>query len=802
MEAFLRNLRLSIRQFRRQPGISAAAISTLGLAIGANTAVFSFVNALLLHPFPFRDSEQLFEIYSIRGGQPGRISLRELLDMREQISVLDGIAGRTAGFGGYNFSGDGKPEEWKTVLITSNLFEVLGVPLAIGNKWPELADRSHDNRVIISYGAWQRSFSGSRGVVGRNIVLDHAEGYRIDGVAQDLFDYPRGIDVYRSLSGFKDGERRDFRNLVGVARVKRPYGVSQLQGELDALGTRLAPEFPDSNSGLSFRAESFRNVYSGNVRPYLLVIFGAVLFVLAISCGNVVNLLLSRALARSREIAIRRSLGASRWNLTGQLLTESVMLSIASAGVGLALAFWAVKALRAMIGVELPAWMAIEINWPVLIFVTTVAILTGIVSGLAPALHAVGPSSESLKSGGRGGTSNFNTGLLRDFLVTSEIAVALLLLAGAGLLVRTFGEMQSRDRGFHADSISTCRVLLGWKRYIDQATISRYYDRAADALSAEPGFDEVALAPNPPLARQEEESPNTVQIENQSTEEALRNPYVVRQSISENYFHLLRIPVKEGRAFTKFDRSESEPVAIVCERLAQRLWPGRDPIGQKIRYGPKSKDIYRRVIGVVGNVQQSEFAEPGYDYYVPFRQQADANEYVLVRSRMPIQIFQSRTEQALWGIDREQSVTDFKTYDERILAGIWQLRLSRTLLVLFATVALVLASIGIYGVTSYTTLQRTREMSIRLALGATPANIRSLVIGRAVVVGVIGVFLGLLGGIGLDLVLQRLLPGIAGADLRSLLISVAALFGTTLVAAAIPSWRISRVDPAIALRQE
>src|ERR1051326_9068289 len=245
METLFRNLRFSFRQIRRQPGLAVTVILTLGLAICANPAMFSFVNALLLQPFPFRDSDQLVEIYSMRGGQPGRISMREMLDIRDQVSVLEGVAGRTAGFGGYNFSGDGKPQEWKTVLITGNLFEVLGVPLAIGNKWPGNADRNRDNGVIISHGGWQSCFAGNRSVLVKKIVLDHAEGYQIDGVAQSLFDYPQGIEVYRSLGGFTAGERRDFRNLIGVARIKRPYGISLLQAELDAWATGWAQKYPN-----------------------------------------------------------------------------------------------------------------------------------------------------------------------------------------------------------------------------------------------------------------------------------------------------------------------------------------------------------------------------------------------------------------------------------------------------------------------------------------------------------------------------------------------------------------------------
>jgi putative ABC transport system permease protein len=379
----------------------------------------------------------------------------------------------------------------------------------------------------------------------------------------------------------------------------------------------------------------------------------------------------------------------------------------------------------------------------------------------------------------------------------------LILLAGAGLLVRTFADMQSRDRGFRPESITTFRVFLGWKRYNDQATISRYYDRAMDVLSAIPGVEEVALAPNPPLARQEESTPNTVQAEQQPAEDALRNPYVVRQSISESYFKVMSISLKAGRSFTRFDRAESSPVAIINERLSARLWPGRDPIGQRLRYGPRSKDAYRTVVGVVANVQQVEpGGEASYDYYVPYRQQADANEFVLVKTRLPFRTFASKAEQTMWTIDSEQSVFDFKTYEDRILAGIWQLRLARTLLILFAAVALVLASIGIYGVMSYVTAQRTREMSIRLALGATPAEIRALVIRRAGLLGITGIVIGAAGAMFLETMLRSLVPGVSGIDPLSTLVSLIVLFTVTIATGAVPSWRASRADPAITLRQE
>jgi putative ABC transport system permease protein len=806
MDTLLRNLRLSFRQILRQPGLAAAVVLTLGLAIGASTAIFSFVNALLLRPFPFRDPDQLVEITSVRGGQPGKISSREVLDIREQITILDGIAAHSGGAGGYNYSGEGRPEEWRAILTTGNLFEVLGAPLEIGAKWPDIVDRERDYRVILSYGVWQGSFGRRRDVVGRKIALDHAPGYEIHGVAPRGFDFPRGIQVFRSIGGFTSYDKRDFRNVVGIARIKRPYSVARLQQELDALAVRLAQQYPDTNKGLGLQATSFRELYSGDVRPYLLVLLGAVGFVLLIACGNVVNLLLSRALGRDREMAVRIALGAGRANLLGQLLTESVVLSVTSAAVGLGLAWWWMKLLRSMIGTQLPQWMVVELDWRVLVFTLCISLLVGVLSGMAPALHATRQAlGETLKEGGRGGSAGRSAGRLRDAMIAAEVALAVILLSGAGMLIRGFLQLQSQETGFRTNSIVTFRVALGWKRYINQETIVRYYERALEAMAAIPGVERVAFVPNPPLARQEESAPNTAQAEGQSVDEALRNPYVVHQPISEGYFDLMRIPLKAGRFFSKFDGQGSEPVAIVSERLARRLWPDRDAIGQRLLYNPRASkpDVYRRVVGVVGSVQHRELGgEPSLDMYVPYRQTTTANQYLLVKTRVGMREFTEKAERALWGIDPEQSLFDFQMYEQRILDSIWQLRVSRTLMILFGAVALVLAAIGIYGVMSYLVGQRTREMGIRLALGASGTSVQGMIVKRGVILTSAGLVAGLFGAFILGRALEAVLRGIRGTDLLSFSGAVAALLAVSVAASAVPAWRASRIDPAVTLRQE
>jgi putative ABC transport system permease protein len=623
METIRRNVVISLRQFRRQPGLSAAIILTLGLAIGANTAIFSFVNALLIRPFPFRDSDQLVKIESMRGGQPGKLSGREILDIQEQATMLEAIAAHTNSAGGYNFSGEGRPEEWKTTLATGNVFEVLGAPLALGSSWPQPLDRTPDGRqVVLTYGVWQRSFGGRRDIIGKSITLDNYPGYMIQGVTAPGFDFPRGIEIYRALGSLRNNERRDSRFLVAIARIRRPHSVARFQAELDAISHRLSTQYPDTNAGLSFRATEFRTLYAGDVKPYLLILLAAVGFVLLIACANVVNLLLSRALGREREMGVRVAMGASRTDILGQLLTESVVLSFASAAIGIALAWLWMKALLAIIGAELPGWLVIGIDGRVLAFTAGIATLVGIAAGLAPAMHASGAGlAETLKEAARGSAGGRRAGRLRDWLIAGEVAVAVVLLAGAGLMIRGFNRLQTQDKGFRVESIQTFRVALGM-RYAKQQQKVQFYDRAQRDLAALPGVKEVAFAYNLPLARLDSVPP-PVRLEGQSMTDAFRNPYVNLQMISDNYFETMQIPLKAGRFFTSFDREETEPVAIVSERLAKLLWPGQDPIGKRLMYNPARVPPlpYHKVVGIAGNVQHRELGgEPSLEMYLSYRQ--------------------------------------------------------------------------------------------------------------------------------------------------------------------------------------
>jgi putative ABC transport system permease protein len=798
--------RLAFRRILRQPAFSLTVVGTLALAIAAATTVFSYVNALLLRPFPFRDPDQLVEIRTVAGGETGKLSMREVLDLQESIPILESVAAHTGSAGGYNFSGDGKPMEWKAILTTGNLFDVLGLPLALGNRWTPSADRNRDFQVILTYDIWQTAFGGRADVVGKTITLDHAPGYEIAGVAAKGLDFPRGVEVFRSIGGFTNYETRTGRNVVAIARLLPGHTVAELDQQLQAFSGRLAADFPDTNRGITFRATSFRQIYSGDVRPYLIVLFGAVILLMLIACVNTANLLLARALAHSRDLRVRLALGERRSSLVGQFVLESMLLALLAVLAGSAIAAWWMHLLRNLIGLELPSWMILAIDAPVLVFTITAAFLTSLFSALGPAWHLTRTRElgASLRAGGRGMAGDRAANRMRTVLIAAQVALAVVLVCGAGLLIRAFGEIQSADNGFRADGISTFRVALGWRRY-GREQIIRYYEQAQQALAGSSGVVAVAFGSGPPLTRQEQEENNVIQLEGQSIIEAASNPMPLVQFISENYFEQLRIPLVAGRAFTPFDRDTSEAIAVVSQRLAQRLWPGQNPIGQRIalnRTGATAP-VYRTIVGVAANVRQRHLAEvAGLDLYLPYRQGSAANQYLLVRTSLDEYSFRDLAEKVLWSIDSEQSLFDFQSYERRISDGLWQLRLSRLLLILFGSAALLLAATGIFGLMSYMVSQRHRELGIRLALGAQPGRLRADVVAHGLRIALAGLLAGTLGAWMAGSVIRSLLAAAKPFDWYSYGATVGIVLLSSVAASAWPAIRAARINPMIALRQD
>jgi predicted permease len=809
VETLWQDLRYGARALIKKPGFTFVVALTLALGIGANTAIFSFVNALLLRPLPYREADRLVRIASIRGKEEGRLSMLELKDLREQTPIFESVAPYVPG-AQYNYSGDGAPEELASVLVSRDLFNTLGVPLLHGGLWPESYDLERNFGVILTYDFWMRRFGGDPNVLGHKITLDAAPFYVIHGVAPQGFNFPGNVQFFRSIAinermpNYKD---RDARNVYAVARLKPGVSYEQARAELDAFSRRMAETYPNINAGLSFTLKPLRDLYAGDVRPYLWLLLAAVGFVLLIACANVINLLLARSLAREREIAIRTALGAGRSRLIRQLLTESLLLAVVGGLAGLATGWGWVKLLRSLVRAEMPAWITIDIDWRVLVFTMAVSILTGLMAGLAPALQASKPNLNELLKEGAKGSQGAARRQLRKALVVAEIALALVLLVGAGLMVRSFLRLQQTELGFEPDNLLTMRVALPWRKYNDAQGPERqkqFYQQLLERLAALPGVESAAVTSNLPLSSERQEGKLTFTVEGQSAEEQQRNPYLNDLRASPNYFQTIGVRLLKGRLLNEFDREETERVGVISQRLAERAWPGQDPIGKRLKVGGvNSQGRWTTVVGVVGDVKHEEIAgEGGLDLYVSYQQFGDSNMYLLLRAKVAPMALAEAANRAVWEGDPEQSTFDIMTMEERVTDTIWQRRLSGALFIVFAALALILASVGIYGVMSYVVSQRTREIGVRMAMGARPRDVLKLVIGQGAKLIAAGLGAGLIVALIAARIINSMLYQISSTDPLTYLVVLLLLAAVALVACYIPARRAMKVDPMTALRVE
>jgi putative ABC transport system permease protein len=803
----MNDLRSSTRSLVKTPVFSLIVVLTLALGIGANTAVFSFVNGILLRPLPFHEPERLVRIESLRGGHPGGISLRELQDLREQMGgVFAAVTSYRPG-AAYNISeGDGPPEEATAALVSRDLFEVLGVPLAHGGPWPPEYDRERSFGVVLSHGFWQRRFGGDPAILGRKITLDAAPNYVVHGILPPGFDFPDGVDIHRSpVISPQQLEDRSLRGPYGLARLAPGVTHEQARAALEAFGRRLAEQSPDTNRGVGFGLTPLAETYVGEVRPYLLLLLAAVGFVLLIACVNVVNLLLARAVRRDQEIAVRVALGSSRGRLIRQLLGESLLLGLAGGAASLALAALGVRALRALVRADLPSWMEIGLDGRVLAFTLVISLLAGVLAGLAPALQASRPDLGTLlRQATRGGSDSRGRSRLRRGFVVAEIALACVLLAGASLMVQSFDRLRRVDLGFQPQNLLTFRVALPWSKYAPEDSIAFYRD-LLQRLEALPGVTAAGMASNLPLthvasgAGGDDDRPVPV-AEGQSVEEQLANPYVNLQRVSPGYFRALGLRPREGRLLAETDRKEALPVAVIDSELASRLWPGQSALGKRLRAGRESS-TWREVVGVVPAVRQEALTgSPAYDLYVPHLQAPSVNQYLVLRTTIPPARLIEPATRAVWAVDPDQSNYDVATMEERIADRIWQRRVASVLFTTFAVLAALLAAVGIYGVTSYGVSQRTREIGIRMALGAQRRDTLRLILEETLRLTLAGVATGLVAAFLLTRLMESLLYTVSATDPLTFLLVPLLLIAVALLAGFLPARRGTRIEPLVALR--
>jgi putative ABC transport system permease protein len=808
MQTFWQDLRYGARMLIKKPGFTLVVVLTLALGIGANTAIFSFVNALLLRPLPYKDADRLVRIAALRGNEEGRFSMLELKDMREQTASFELIGAYIPG-AQYNYSGDGAPEEFSAILATREFFQVMGVPQLHGDVWPEEYDRERNFGVVLSYEVWQRRFGGDPNVLGRKITLDAAPFYTIYGVMPPQFNFPASTQLFRSIAISKflpNYEQRDKRNVYAIARLKPNVTAEQARAELNTFSQRLAQTYPDLNQGLNFTLKPLRDFSVGDVRPYLWLLLAAVGFVLLIACTNVINLLLARSLAREREIAIRTALGAGRGRLIRQLLTESLLLASLGGLLGLAFAVGWVRLLKGLIRAELPTWIAIDLDWRVLVFTLAVSLFTGLIAGLAPALQVSKPDLNELLKEGAKGSQGGRQGL-RKALIVAEVALAMVLLIGAGLLVKSFLRLQQTDLGFNPGNLLTMRVALPWRKFNDQQGPERqkqFFQQLLERLSGLPGVASAALTSNLPLAAERQEGKLTFTVEGQSADEQQRNPFVNDIRVSPNYFQAMGIPLVAGRTLTEFDAAATERVGVISQRLAERLFPGQNPLGKRLKVGDLfSQSQWTTIVGVVRNVKHEEIAgDGGLDLYASYQQVGESNMYLLLRTNVPPLNLVDGATRAVWASDPEQSVFNVTTMETRIADTVWQRRLSGTLFLVFAALALALAAIGIYGVMSYAVSQRKREIGIRMALGAQPKDVLRMIVGQGARLIALGLGIGFVVALIGSRLIHSLLYGISSADPLVYVSVLAVLTAVALLACWLPARRATRVDPLQALRQE
>lgn len=817
MDALLQDFRHALRRLRHSPAFSAIVVLTLALGIGANTAIFSVVNTVLVRPFPYRDSERLVTIdhfYPSLNNLEAGASAPGFRDLRDQGQIFDGVFVET----GWQpaLTGMGEARRVTGARVSGQYFTTLGVAPLRGRVIREDEDVQGSHRVaVISYGMWQRDFGGEDGVVGRSIILNN-EPFEIVGVMPPTFHdfFNRRAELWAPLAlgpeEFADN-RRTNEWLSLIARLEPGVTVDRARREMTAFAERLKQDYPD-NYGRTWtlKVSTLVEKNAGGIRPVLLVLLGAVGFVLLIACANVANLMLVRASGRLKEIAVRAALGATRRDLMRQLLAESVVLSVLGGALGLGLAWAGIRAVVALQPANVPRVDDLTIDGFVMLFTVVVAIGTGLIFGLVPAIRASRTNlQDTLKEGGRTGSADRSGHALRRSLVVAEMALALTLLMGAGLLIKSFSRLTEVDPGFDSDRLLTFVLALPAAKYPEPPVRLAFWDRLIPAIAQVPGVTGVGTTTNIPFGGNW--STGSFSVEGYQPPEGQPGPWGDLRLVNETYHEVMRIPLVRGRYFTPRDDANATPVAIVDEGLVRRYWPNDNPIGKRITFDdPQASDSvdWITVVGVVGHAKHEGLdAESRVQVYFPLRQLQQigfggAFQGVVVRTAGdPLQMLPA-VRGAVHEIDRDIPVSAPTTMDQNIARSMGQRRFAMLLLGLFAGLALLLASIGIYGVMSYAVTQRSHELGIRMTLGATRGNVLGLVLRSGMTMVLVGSAIGIVGAFTMRRVIEGQLYGIAATDPATFGLVVGTLVAVAALATLIPAIRATRVDPVVALREE
>jgi predicted permease len=810
MGTLIQDVRYGFRSLLKSKGFTFVAVLALALGIGANSAIFSVVNAVLLRPLPFDAPEQLMIVQGRNertGSTFNEHSYPNYVDLRDQSRSFAHVAAYspTTAF----ITGGDEPERVRGVIASADLFPLLGVQPAHGRVFTRDEDKPGAPRtVVLSYGLWQRRFGADPKIIGQEIPLGSAPTLVL-GVMPQGFKYPLGGDNYefwmplaRSVTA-SDLTGRGSVFLPIVARLKAGVRVEQAQAEADTIAGRLAMQYPETNAGQGYALKPLHEQVVGDLRPALLVLLGAVGCVLLIACANVANLLLARATARHKEISIRTALGASRWRIVRQLLTESLLLAVIGGALGLLIAMWGIDLLLAASPADLPRLNEVSLDGRAVAFTVAMTLLTGIIFGLAPALQASKADlNDALKDGGRGSGEGGRRNKLRSALVIAEVAMSLVLLVGAGLLAQSFMRLLNVTAGFNPERVMTLDLLMSGKKYPDKVQQTTFLQNLLQRASALPGVEAVGVVN--PLPLNGNFDAYSFEISGRAPATPNQQPAADRRVISPDYFRAMSIAVQKGRPFSERDVKDAPAVAIINETFARRYFADTDPLGQRIVFTDAPDAPAREVVGVVADVRHAGLDEPaGLEYYVPY-DQAPAIRVTLVArtsSNDPASIMP-----ALRGLIREMDkdlpLWNVRTMNSLLSESVARRRFNMTLLGIFALVALALASLGIYGVMSYSVTQRTHEIGIRMALGAQPRDILRMIVRQGMLLAIVGVALGLVASYWLMQTMTQILYGVSATDPLTFAAISLLLMLVAFTANYIPARRATKVDPMIALRYE
>jgi putative ABC transport system permease protein len=821
MQKMWQDLRYGARMLLKNPGITFVVILALALGIGANTAIFSVVDTVLLRPLPYPESDRLvFLNETSKAMDEISVAYPNFTDWRNQNQVFEkiGVYNRSS----YNLTGAGEAERIVTAQMSADLFAALRANAALGRVFTNDEDKPGAAPVVVlSYPLWQRRFGGQAGIVNQQLTLN-GKSYTVIGIMPQGYQFPSRVEMWvpvGQLSGDPDWQQRgNHPGLYGVARLKPGVSFAQAKAEMDMIGANLEKQYNDSNAGNGIGVRPLLEIFAGDIRRALWVLFAAVAFVLLIACANIANLLLARAQSRQKEMAIRAAMGAGRWRIARQLLTESVLLALIGGTLGLLIAQWGIRLILYISPDAIPRAKEIALDWRVFAFTIGLSFVTGILFGLVPALQAgVVDVHETLKETGRGTSGRH---WLRSSLVVVEVATTLVLLIGAGLMIRSFYRLQKVNPGFSYDHLTSFTVALPEKKYNTADQRDQFFGQLLENLRGLPGVEATAAASGLPLGNNGWQT--SFVVDGRPRPPRDQTPLMEACLVTPDYFRAMNIPLKSGRYFndhddrsslagkdlSKLDEIERDMAAmnaiVIDEGFARRYWPNEDPVGKRIAMGSEKHPMLLTVLGVVGRVKMEGLSQDSkrVQGYFAFKQNpSDGMTVVLKASGDPNQLI-AAVRQQVKTVDPDQPIYSIRTMDEIRAESVAPERLNLTLLSIFAGIALILAIVGIYGVMSYSVTQRTHEIGIRMAIGAQPRDVFRMVIGQGMMLALIGVGIGLVGAFGLTRLMTTMLFGVEPTDPATFAAIAVLLTGVALVACYIPGRRATRVDPVESLRYE